>query len=347
MNTQIIDWNDKKKAVTALQNQELVCFPTETVYGIAAIANSESAFKKLVEAKKRPPEKPFTLMCASIGQAVQFAEVDVGTIAVMKRFMPGQITLLLKARKGLDPWLTLGSDTIGVRVPDCDELLDLIERVECPLLVPSANTSGQKPALTCDEAKSYFDGKCEVIIDGKTSSSIPSTIACIKDGNISLVRQGLVSFEEMAKVYSEASMTVSLGSDHGGFVQKEAIKEHLQNIGISVLDFGTDSLASCDYPLFGKAAAKAVVEGKADFGIVVCTSGEGISIAANKVPGVRCGIGYDDVVTQKTREHNNANVIAFGAKYMATEDVLRRVDIFLSEKFSKFEKHHKRVDMLE
>lgn len=347
MNTQIVQWSEKKKIAVALRNRELVCFPTETVYGIGAISSSHEAFEKLVAAKKRPPEKPFTLMCASIGQAVKYAEVDVGTVALMKKFMPGPITLLLKARKGLDPWLTLGSPIIGVRVPDYDELLELIEEIGEPLLVPSANISGQQPAENCQEAFEAFNGVCEFVVDGKTSSRIPSTIVKIENGTIELVRQGQVPFEEMKSTYETASMTISLGSDHGGFLQKETIKNHLEEKGFKVLDFGTNSLASCDYPAFGKAAAKAVVDGKSDLGVVVCTSGEGISIAANKVPGVRCGIGYDDDVAQKMREHNNANVIAFGAKYMKDEDVLRRVDIFMAEKFSKLEKHHRRVAVIE
>ncbi|MCR5491146.1 MAG: RpiB/LacA/LacB family sugar-phosphate isomerase, partial [Bacilli bacterium] len=213
--------------------------------------------------------------------------------------------------------------------------------------VPSANVSGEKPAANALDAKGYFEGKAAFIIDGKISSNIPSTIVLIKDGNISLVRQGVISYDELKETYENAKMTISLGSDHGGFLQKEKIKDHLAARGFGVLDFGTDSLASCDYPIFGKQAAQAVMDGKSDLGIVVCTSGEGISIAANKVPGIRCGIGYDDVVTQKMREHNNANVIAFGAKYMKDEDVLRRVDIFLSEKFSVEAKHHRRVDAIE
>ena len=116
--------------------------------------------------------------------------------------------------------------------------------------------------------------------------------------------------------------------------------------GISVFDFGTDSLRSCDYPLFAEKAAKAVAQGEVDLGIVVCTSGEGVMMVANKVKGVRCGIGYDDVVTGKCREHNNANMIAFGAKFMSDEDVIRRVDIFLNASF-EYERHKLRVDMIE
>lgn len=128
-------------------------------------------------------------------------------------------------------------------------------------------------------------------------------------------------------------MKISLGSDHGGFIYKEAIARHLRENGYEVIDCGTYSLDSCNYASFGIAAAKKVATKEADFGILVCTSGEGISIAANKVKGIRCGIGYNDTVSELLRVHNNANMISFGAKYMELDDVLRRVDIFLNANF--------------
>ena len=103
-------------------------------------------------------------------------------------------------------------------------------------------------------------------------------------------------------------MKISLGSDQGGFEYKEAIKKHLIQKGFEVLDVGTFGKESVDYPVFGIKAARAVASGQAEYGIVVCTTGEGISIAANKVKGIRCGIGYDDAATEKTREHNDCNM---------------------------------------
>lgn len=129
-------------------------------------------------------------------------------------------------------------------------------------------------------------------------------------------------------------MKIALGSDHAGFNQKNKIKEHLINKGYEVIDVGTNSLDSCDYPIFGIAAAKEVANGNAEYGILVCSSGEGIMMSANKVKGIRCGIGYNDDVARLTREHNNANMIAFGATFMNDEDVIRRVDIFLNTEFA-------------
>ncbi len=128
-------------------------------------------------------------------------------------------------------------------------------------------------------------------------------------------------------------MRISIGCDHGGYLYKEEIVKYLTNKGIEVIDCGTNSLDSCNYAEHGILAAQKVSSKEADLGIVVCTSGEGISIAANKVKGVRCGIGYNDEVSHLLREHNNANMISFGAKYMDLQDVLRRIDIFINAKF--------------
>ena len=347
MEAKVIEWKDKAEAVALLQQGEVVCFPTETVYGLGAISSKEEAFDKLAKIKRRPPTKPFTLMCASLTDVARFAEVDVRAIAVMKRFMPGEVTLLLKAREGLPAWITLGTPIIGVRVPANQELLDLIEKVGAPLLVPSANFAGEPAATDFAQAYASFHSELPLIIKGECSSLKASTIVNMSGEEVTLVREGPVSFADIKQVAEEAKMTVAIGCDHGAFALKEHIVSHLAKMGVKTLDKGTFNTFSCDYPEFAKKAAKDVANGAADLGIVCCTSGEGVMIAANKVKGVRCGMGYDDDATGKTRSHNNANMVSFGAKYMKEEDVLRRVDIFLSEKFSPEEKHHRRVAQIE
>ena len=141
-------------------------------------------------------------------------------------------------------------------------------------------------------------------------------------------------------------MIIAIGCDHGGYQRKEEVKEHLESLGHKVIDCGTNSLDSCDYPIFGRQVAELVSEGKANYGIVICTSGEGIMMAANKVKGVRCGLGYNDEVSSLMRQHNNANVISFGAKFMNKEEVLRRVDIFLTTEFEGG-RHERRVNLIE
>lgn len=140
-------------------------------------------------------------------------------------------------------------------------------------------------------------------------------------------------------------MKIAIGSDHGGYELKEVVIKHLEEKGYKVEDFGTNSTESCNYPLYGASVAKAVASLECDYGIVICTTGEGICMAANKVHGIRCGIGYNDEVTKLMRQHNNANVISFGAKFMKEADVLRRIDIFLNTEFEGG-RHALRVDMI-
>lgn len=140
-------------------------------------------------------------------------------------------------------------------------------------------------------------------------------------------------------------MKIAIGSDHGGFEYKQAVIAHLKELGYEVVDVGTNSLESCHYPLYGAEVGRKVASKECEYGIVICTSGEGIAIAANKIKGVRCGIGYNDEVSRLMRQHNNANVISFGAKFMDLSDVINRVDIFLNTEFEGG-RHQTRVDMI-
>ena len=137
-------------------------------------------------------------------------------------------------------------------------------------------------------------------------------------------------------------MKISIGSDHAGYAYKEEIKKYLSKKGYEVIDVGTNSLDSCDYPIFGRAAAEMVANGQVDYGVLVCSSGEGIMMSANKIKGVRCGLAYNDDVARLIRQHNNANMIAFGASFMKLEDVLKRIDIFLATEFEGG-RHERRV----
>lgn len=141
-------------------------------------------------------------------------------------------------------------------------------------------------------------------------------------------------------------MKIALGSDHGGLAYKTSIIHHLLKEGYDVIDCGTFSEESCDYPIFAFAAAEKVAKKEADYGILVCTTGEGIMIAANKVHGIHCSLGYNDEVTVLSRQHNNANMIAFGQKFMGEEDVLRRVDLFLTTSFDGG-RHMRRVNEID
>jgi ribose 5-phosphate isomerase B len=136
---------------------------------------------------------------------------------------------------------------------------------------------------------------------------------------------------------------IALGSDHGGFDIKQVVIEHLKERGIEYKDFGTYDKNSCDYPIFGKAAAEAVANGECEKGIVICTTGIGISIVANKVKGVRCALCSDPHSARLTREHNDANVLAMGGALIGPDMAIDIVDTFLDTEFSGLEKHVRRI----
>lgn len=140
---------------------------------------------------------------------------------------------------------------------------------------------------------------------------------------------------------------IAIGSDHGGYDLKQCVIRHLEEKGISYEDMGCNSKESCDYPVFGRAVAKAVSEGRCEKGIVICTTGIGISIVANKVKGVRCALCADTLSAKMTRLHNNANVLAMGGGIVGPNLALEIVDTFLETDFSNEEKHCRRVGMME
>ena len=139
-------------------------------------------------------------------------------------------------------------------------------------------------------------------------------------------------------------MKIALGCDHGGYELKEQIKTWLTEMGYEYEDFGCYSTASCDYPEFAAAAARAVAGGSCEKGILVCTTGIGISIAANKSKGIRCAHCADCLLAQLTREHNDANMMAIGAGFTGPNMAKEMVKVFLTTAFSGGERHVRRVN---
>ena len=140
-------------------------------------------------------------------------------------------------------------------------------------------------------------------------------------------------------------MKIAIGSDHGGFLLKEDLKKYLLDNGYEVEDVGTYSLDSCHYPEFAIKCANLVKDGKCKFGVVVCTTGEGVTMAANKIKGIRAGLAYNVEVARLMREHNDANVITFGAKYTTKDEAISRLKEFLNAEFLKG-RHEIRVQMI-
>lgn len=140
-------------------------------------------------------------------------------------------------------------------------------------------------------------------------------------------------------------MKIALGCDHGGYALKCELAKHLEELGHEVKDFGCYSTESCDYPEFGEATARAVASGECERGIVICTTGIGISIAANKVAGIRCAHCADSLEAELTRRHNNANMLAIGAGFTGPVLAKRMVEVFLNTEFEGG-RHERRVNKL-
>ncbi len=140
---------------------------------------------------------------------------------------------------------------------------------------------------------------------------------------------------------------IAIGSDHGGYVLKQRVIRHLEERQIEWEDIGCHGMDSCDYPVYGRAVAEAVAGGRCEKGIVICTTGIGIAMTANKVPGIRCALCSDPLSAKLTRLHNDANVLALGGGMLGENLALEIVDVFLDTAFSGEERHRRRVSLIE
>ncbi len=140
---------------------------------------------------------------------------------------------------------------------------------------------------------------------------------------------------------------IAIGSDHGGFELKEKVKAYLQQKGMEIKDMGCFDKSSVDYPAYGHAVARSVASGESEKGIVICTTGIGISISANKMAGVRCALCSEPLSAKMTRLHNDANVLAMGAALVGDMMAYEIVDTFLDTEFSGEERHRRRIDLIE
>jgi len=205
MKNKVLTEKDVAECAMILKNEEILAFPTETVYGVGVVYDSKIAFEKLVTLKKRPPNKPFALMCDSMAQAYSYIEVSSKAKAVMEAFLPGELTVLVHAKKELPEHVTLGTGIIGIRVPDDKFVSNLIRMVGKPCLVTSANRSGEPTSTNYEEVVKIFDGEVVGIVKGKCVSLVPTTIVSLTNANeISLIRQGPIPFEKIQEVWRTA-----------------------------------------------------------------------------------------------------------------------------------------------
>ncbi len=140
---------------------------------------------------------------------------------------------------------------------------------------------------------------------------------------------------------------IGIGSDHGGYELKQEIMKHLKDRNIEYKDFGTNSMDSCDYPVYAKKVARAILDGECDKGILICGTGIGISITANRMKGIRAALCHDCFSAEETRSHNNANILALGGRVVGVGHALKIVDTFLDTPFSTDERHNRRITLID
>ncbi len=184
--------------VNSIKKGEIVAFPTETVYGVACQFNDVDALERLMEAKNRDASKAVTLMLSNINDIEKYAYIDEKVMKVAQAFMPGRITLILKRKESVNPLMTNNLESIGIRIPDSEFVLDLINRAG-PLLVTSANISGGSNTTTHQEVLKQLEGRISLVVEGHTSSAIASTVVDLRDG-VKILREGMISKEEIKGV---------------------------------------------------------------------------------------------------------------------------------------------------
>ena len=179
----------------ALENHGVIAFPTETVMGLGVFYDDFEAYNKLNKVKNRPEDKPYTMMLGDTKNIAKYAYVDDRANKIIDAFMPGSITVLLKAKANVPGYVTHNTGIIGIRVPSLEDIQDMLNKVGKPLLVPSANKSGEKPAFNSEEVKNIFKDELDYIVEGKCIGGVPSTLVDLTNDNIKILREGAISLD--------------------------------------------------------------------------------------------------------------------------------------------------------
>ena len=187
-------------AKSVLNNSHVIAFPTETVMGLGVYYNDLNAYQLLNKIKCRPEDKPYTMMLCSKDEIEKYAYVDDRAKKVIDAFMPGEITILLRSKDTVPGYVTHNSGVIGVRVPNLVNLLDFLRFIDTPLLVPSANKSGEKPAMNSDEVKRIFNNEVGYVFEGEAKGGVPSTLVDLTQKEVKIYREGNISLSDILKV---------------------------------------------------------------------------------------------------------------------------------------------------
>ena len=190
-------------AKNALDKSQVISFPTETVMGLGVYYDDFNAYNLLNKIKRRPEDKPYTLMLGDVKEISKYAFIDDCAQKVINAFMPGEITVLLKSKDTVPPYVTHNTGVIGIRVPNLPDLLDFLRFIEKPLLVPSANRSGEKPAMSSKEVIEVFKDELGYVFDGDAKGGVPSTLVDLTGKDIKIYREGNIKLADIERVIKE------------------------------------------------------------------------------------------------------------------------------------------------
>ena len=194
--TKVVLENQMNEICDVIQKGGIVAFPTETVYGVGIHFNDEEALDRLMEAKNRDYSKAITLMVADKKDISQYAYISPQAQKMIDQFMPGMITLIFKKKESVRDSMTNGKSTIGIRIPDSEFVLSLLKKVG-PMLVTSANLSQHSNTTSTQEVLNQLDGHIDLVVDGKTSDNIASTVVDVSQDEIKILRAGKITKEQI------------------------------------------------------------------------------------------------------------------------------------------------------
>lgn len=194
--TKVVLENQMNEICDVIQKGGIVAFPTETVYGVGIHFNDEEALERLMEAKNRDYSKAITLMVADKADISQYAYISPQAQKMIDQFMPGMITLIFKKKESVHDSMTNEKSTIGIRIPDSEFVLSLLKKVG-PMLVTSANLSQHSNTTSTQEVLNQLDGRIDLVVDGKTSDNIASTVVDVSQDEIKILRAGKITKEQI------------------------------------------------------------------------------------------------------------------------------------------------------
>ena len=199
MNTKIIDKSQFIDIVESLNNGYVVAFPTETVMGLAVDAFNKESYHSLIEVKNRPANKAFPFIVKDKGEISKYAYVNDKYKRIIDKFMPGPLTIILKKNENLPSYITNNKESIAIRIPNDETVLKILNEFNRPILLTSANKSGEDAALNSDECYKIFNNQIPVIIKGECLIKEASTIVDLTGDEIKIIREGKISLEDIRK----------------------------------------------------------------------------------------------------------------------------------------------------